>query len=114
MKRETLLNKLILDLAEMIALLGKDPSCRWAKKFESDLIAAKSVALSPIDPNAYASLSASIRSVYGGVGSFNDYVAGCYDPDTGRYTPFEWSDRLDQLSTTVFDGALALVASQTK
>lgn len=60
MKRETLLNKLILDLAEMIALLGKDPSCRWAKKFESDLIAAKSVALSPIDPNAYASLSASI------------------------------------------------------
>jgi hypothetical protein len=114
MTREDELELLIADLREMVALIEMDPLCRWTAKFRMDLANASQLLANSFNQDDLANLTSSIRSVYGGVGSFNDYLPGRYDPTTGHCVSFPWADQFDRLSTSVFDRALALVISSQR
>ena len=114
MTRKDQLELLITDLREMVALIERDPSCRWIAKFRIDMANAGQLAATSFDQDDLANLSSSIRSVYGGMGSFNDYLPARYDPITGRCVSFPWADQFDRLRTSVFDRALVLVVSSQR
>lgn len=112
MTRSEQLSLLIENLRAMISLLDLDSSCIWAPHFKKSLKDAIDLSKSPLNQNDLAALSSSIRSVYGGMGSFNDYFPAQYDTATGRCISFPWADEFDRLSTLVFDRALALVVRE--
>ena len=53
-------------------------------------------------------LSSSVMSVFGGMGSFNDYSPSIYNPDTGRYVAIPGTDDFQNVTSRVFDLALSL------
>tara|TARA_B100000614_G_scaffold255651_1_gene273015 strand:+ start:2024 stop:2383 length:360 start_codon:yes stop_codon:yes gene_type:complete len=78
--RKKQLDKLIQALEHLCIHLRLDKGCPWIDHFENQLEKAKSLTNSQFSQNDLNELSSSIRSVYGGMGSFNDY----YNPSFSK------------------------------
>ncbi|WP_408265267.1 DUF6966 domain-containing protein [Paraburkholderia sediminicola] len=109
MNKLSILDQLIDALASLVALLALDPGCQWRRKFESDLAIGRHLKDGAVGTVDLAALSASVRHVYGGMGSFNDYAPVIYDAATRRYAPIPGTEDFDSIRGRVFDLALALI-----
>ncbi|ALP68634.1 DUF6966 domain-containing protein [Paraburkholderia caribensis] len=112
MNKLTALDQLIEALEKLVALLVLDPGCQWTRKFKSDLVWARQLRAGPVAARGLADLSSSIRHVYGGMGSFNDYAPAAYESTTGRYTLIPGTEDFDMVRSEVFDLALTLIATE--
>lgn len=112
MNKLTALDQLIEALGRLVALLVLDPGCQWTRKFESDLAWAHQLKSGQVNASDLADLSASIRHVYGGMGSFNDYAPAVYASATRRYTPIPGTEDFDMVRSEVFDLALVLIVAE--
>ena len=74
MDRHTQLNSLKVELENLLIMLREDDSCAWTDHFEDCLFTTKQLIGNGFTQNDLNSLSTQIRSVFGGMGSFNDYV----------------------------------------
>jgi hypothetical protein len=72
--RREQLKKLEESLELLCELLQLDSQCTWTKHFQTCLATARELLASGFDQTALNDLSSSIRYVFGGMGSFNDYV----------------------------------------
>ncbi|MCG1046298.1 hypothetical protein IHE31_06155 [Mycetohabitans rhizoxinica] len=109
MNKFSTLDQLADTLLRLVNLLTLDPSCQWVHKFKLDLEQANRLKAMSFNSSDLAKLSASIRHVYGGMGSFNDYEPTWYDSATGRYVPIKGTEDFDMLRKKVFDLAIALI-----
>ncbi|MDR7307944.1 DUF6966 domain-containing protein [Rhodoferax saidenbachensis] len=101
---------LIETLSELVTVLALDPSCQWHEHFQGCLSEAMGLRSGRVDQKALSMLSASIRSVYGGAGSFNDYVPVVFDA-AGSYAVIKGAEGFEALASRTYDLALELVAS---
>ena len=100
--RRTQLESLIGHLAALTDLLALDPKCQWRRHFVSCLLEAKSLSTSSPDQQQLNGLSGSVMSVFGGMGSFNDYAPF----QNGRLIP--GMEPLTEISGQVYQSALSL------
>jgi hypothetical protein len=114
MNKLNTLDQLAGALLRLTILLALDSSCRWLHKFELDLEQVNRLRAAPFDSTDLAHLSASIRQVYGGMGSFNDYEPAQYDAATGRYTPIPGTEDFEVVRREVFDLAIGLIVADTQ
>ncbi|MBK7546075.1 MAG: hypothetical protein IPO76_10180 [Elusimicrobia bacterium] len=75
MKRELnkILDDLIIELEKMVTMLRRDTSASWTRGFEGFLAEALDLKKAGYPGDGVRGLCGSVRSVYGGMGSFNDY-----------------------------------------
>ena len=109
MNKRDVLDQLIDALADLVALLALDPKCPWRKTFASNLELARRMKGGPLGADELAALSASIRHVYGGMGSFNDYAPVIYDAATRRHAVIPGMDGLNKITSQVFSLAVDLI-----
>jgi hypothetical protein len=76
MHREPQLKSLTMSLTRLVEILRCDSECTWTRAFEGFLQDA--LQASPEDQETLSGISSSIMSVYGGMGSLNDYVPANY------------------------------------
>jgi hypothetical protein len=100
--RAAQLDELIKELGTLCDLLARDSECEWRRHFVSCLHQAEALADNPFDQQSLNLLSGSVMSVFGGMGSFNDYVPFKH----GRL--IAGMDALDEASGRVYEAALAL------
>ena len=110
MNKLNVLDQLIEALGRLVALLALDPGCQWTRKFQSDLAWASQLKSGQVNASDLADLSSSIRHVYAGMGSFNDYAPAVYQSATRRYASIPGTESFDVVRSEVFDLALALIA----
>lgn len=110
MEQETLIH-LGAALRELVAILKKDPACKWTNKFKIDLDDCQKVLDTGGSKEDLMALSKSITEVFQGMGSFNDYSPSTYDEKTGQYTLISGTERFEDVSTRVFDLAVGLRAN---
>lgn len=111
MKKFTELDQLIEALVRLLSLLALDPECQWTHKFSSNLAWARQLQSGQVSASDLANLSSSIRHVYGGMDSFNDYAPVAYELGTRSYISIPGAEDFDMVRSEVFDLALALVAA---
>ncbi len=95
-------------LERLVELLKRDPGNRWSAKFENDLTASKALIDGTFSQDVATKLSQSIVSVFGGMGSFNDYSPSVYNAATGRYVAIPGCDDFGEVTTRVHDAAIGL------
>ena len=100
--RSTQLKHLTDSLAQLCAVLALDTACQWQRHFATCLQQARELGGSPLEQSTLNALSARVMSVYGGMGSFNDYVPW----HDGRL--MAGMQDLDHLTGQVHAAALAL------
>lgn len=100
--RASQLDELIRELGTLCDLLARDSECQWRRHFVSCLHQAQALADNPLDQQSLNLLSGSVMSVFGGMGSFNDYVPF----KQGRL--IAGMEALDEASGRVYEAALAL------
>lgn len=100
--RAAQLDELIMELSALCDLLAHDSRCEWRRHFVSCLRQAEALAATPHDQPSLNMLSGSVMSVFGGMGSFNDYVPFKH----GRL--IAGMEALDEASGRVYQAALAL------
>lgn len=110
MDKLSILDQLIDALTSLVALLALDSGCQWERQIESGLATALDLKDAEIGTTDLVALSASVRHVYGGMGSFNDYAPVIYDAATRRYARIPGTEDFDDIRGRVFDLALALIA----
>ncbi|KAA9001325.1 hypothetical protein FJU30_08905 [Affinibrenneria salicis] len=88
-------------------LLRLDSQCGWTTHFEHSLSVANRLLETGFEQVELNELSLSIRSVYGGMGSFNDYVP-LVDTPAYRAWRRQHADA-DRVTSKVYDAALALM-----
>lgn len=110
MNQFSILDQLIDALTRLVVLLELDPACQWTQHFASELKQACQLREKEIGARELAELSTSIRHVYGGMGSFNDYAPAVYDAATRRYVVIPGTENFDSVRCEVFDLAFALTA----
>lgn len=103
--------QLVRALKTLVEILRLDPSCQWTTKFENDLAKASGL-LNKCDEDDLHSLSASVRYVFRGMGSFNDYSPAIYNPATGKYDPIPGADDFEKVTQEVFDLSLKLISKE--
>jgi hypothetical protein len=59
----------------LVELLEKDPSCPWTHHFLKSLETARELQAKGFTQAQLNDLSGSVRRVYAGMGSFNDYIS---------------------------------------
>ncbi|UTW45421.1 hypothetical protein KFE80_00350 [bacterium SCSIO 12696] len=96
MDRKAQLTDLKRELENLVAVLREDEGCTWLSHFERCLDKTDQLIESGFEQNQLSELSVSVRSVYGGMGSFNDYVP----PQSAWGT--------DRFSNNVWEAAMAL------
>lgn len=101
--------QLVSALKRLIEILRLDPHCQWTTKFENDLARASALQ-GGYGEDDLQSLSGSVRHVYKGMGSFNDYAPAQYDPSTGKYNPIPGTDDFEKVAREVFDLSTQLIA----
>ena len=106
--RHQQLASLIESLHRLVSILRLDASCQWRGHFESQLARAKRLFADGSEQEHLSELSSSICFVYGGMGSFNDYSPGFYDPTTKRYAPIPGTEDFSAASESVYERALEL------
>lgn len=95
------LDQLIQSLTAIIDLMRQEDDCHWLQGFEGFLLSAGQLKQGYTQDDLIG-LYASISSVYGGMGSFNDYIP---DKD-GEIAP--WANDFDLLRSLVYEQAFAL------
>jgi len=109
MDRRSQLDDLIASLDRLLSILEKDPACRWTDHFRGCLEEARRLVNSGFTQGCLNALSASILSVYGGLGSFGDYAPIKKESDwSPSWTPIPGTEDLDSAAVEVFERALAL------
>lgn len=104
--RDRVLKKLKTALVQLILLLKVDRSCLWTAHFEKQLAHVNDlIEYGYVDEDLYE-LSSSIRSVYGGMGSFNDYYNPDQSKERSKLVKKYGSSRV--LSSKVYDHAIEL------
>ena len=95
-------------LIHLVEILRLDPSTQWCRFFETHLNTTKTLLAGKYSQSDLNDLSASIMRVYAGMGSFNDYVPGRLDVESGRFVVFPGAERFAEISSDVHTRALAL------
>ena len=104
--RKQQLNKLIEALEHLCMHLRLDENCTWTRHFERQLTIAKELVEIDFAQSDLNKLSSSIRSVYGGMGSFNDYYNPNFTKEINKIIKQIGSST--ELSERVYDYALEL------
>ncbi|SHL80673.1 DUF6966 domain-containing protein [Phytopseudomonas punonensis] len=99
---QTHLNELIAHLAVLTDILALDADSHWGAHFHNCLTTARSLVGSSHDGEELAGLACSVMSVYGGMGSFNDYAPW----QNGRC--IAGMESLDEASNRVYMAARAI------
>src|SRR5690242_4874457 len=84
MDRSHQLEELVESLGELVAILKNDENCRWIIHFERCLERGRNLMNTGAIQSDLNDLSVSVMRVYGGMGSFNDYIPAHVDRSTGR------------------------------
>ena len=100
--RRAQLDSLIRDLGQLTELLAFDPACQWRHHFLTCLRSAKELSHAAPTQQDLSSLSGSVMSVFGGMGSFNDYA-----PFRGGRV-IAGMESLEDISGRVYESALSL------
>lgn len=95
-------------LERIITMIRLDPGSRWLQAFKDFLDQARELRDGPATRQDLIDLSVSIMSVYGGMGSFNDYAPGVYDPATGRYAIPRGTEGFEQTAADLHASAMEL------
>lgn len=96
------LNELIAHLAALSDILALDPDSQWGAHFRNCLSTARVLAGTRYDADELTGLACSVMSVYGGMGSFNDYAPW----QNGRL--IAGMESLDEASNRVYTAARAI------
>ncbi len=96
------LNELIAHLMALSEILALDPDSQWGAHFRNCLSTARALADSSHDGDELTGLACSVMSVYGGMGSFNDYAPW----QNGRF--IAGMESLDEASNRVYMAARAI------
>ncbi len=99
---QTQLNELIAHLAALTDILVLDPDSHWGMHFRHCLATARALAGSRYDGEKLTGMACSVMSVYGGMGSFNDYAPW----QNGRF--IAGMESLDEASNRVYMAARAI------
>lgn len=83
--RRKQLAELEANLARLCQLLNLDPNCRWTRHFERFLSETKNLLAEGFCQRELNELSGSVMHVYGGMGSFNDYVPVMNTRESSRW-----------------------------
>jgi hypothetical protein len=100
--RQLQLESLIDSLQQLIALLQQDSSCPWTNGFRQFLTDAQSLSGQSYSQQELHNLAAPIMHLFGGMGSFSDYVP-YFD---GKVAP--WIEQFVRVSRKVYNDALSL------
>ena len=106
--REKQIDKLIEALEKTIKILRHDKSYQWTRHFSTCLQDAKELQNKGFNQEELNQLSATIMSVYGGAGSFNDYAPSTFSKDTGKVTVIQGMEELSHWSKLVYQYAVEL------
>ncbi|OLU27474.1 hypothetical protein BVH03_14785 [Pseudomonas sp. PA15(2017)] len=98
----TQLNELIAHLAALNEILAHDPDSHWGAHWRNCLATARALAGSRYEADELTGLACSVMSVYGGMGSFNDYAPW----QNGRL--ITGMESLDEASNRVYMAARAI------
>ena len=110
MKTEIKLRQLRDALTALVAVLARDPNCQWTSKFKTDLTECEDLIQRKHQQEDLRRLSSSITYVFQGMGSFNDYAPGKYNPDTRRYDAIPGTDDFEKIAEKVYDLAVQLIS----
>ena len=110
MDRTTQLEALIESLSELTEMLALDSSCQWSRHFERCLVGARELRSNGFEQSDLNELSGSVRFVYGGMGSFNDYAPVAAD-DTGLFIVIRGMESLGVVANQVYERALNLMVT---
>ena len=99
--RRPQLERLFIDLRQLVAVLRKDELCDWTNHFENCLALAEQLLHNGFTQDDLNGLSSNVMGAYGGSGSFNDY------PGNPTTTGMSGRD-LSTLCNAVYDDALEL------
>lgn len=108
MSRSAQLDTLAVSLMELTEVLSLDPRCQWRRHFEQCLSTTRQLRATEFSQNQLNELSGSVRSVFGGMGSFNDYAPVAV-AQGGSVSVIRGMERLDQIAGQVHESALALM-----
>ena len=105
--RKSELKRLILALEHLCIYLRLDDKCVWTAHFEQQLIYAQQLDKNGFSQADLNELSSSVRSVYGGMCSFNDY----YNPNylSQRSSIIKQLGSSAELPSRVYECALDLM-----
>ncbi len=95
MDRTLQLEAFKLELEKLLSVLREDEGCNWLDHFESSLKQTCWFLDNGYEQSQLNKLSSSIRSVYGGIGSFSDYVPPQSTWGTNRISNRVWETALD-------------------
>ena len=101
------LQNLVACLVDLERLLLLDPRCQWTRHFSQCLATARLLSSAGASQEQLDQLSGSIMSVYGGMGSFNDYAPARSAGD-GVLAVIPGMEKLPEVSKRVLDAALSL------
>ena len=108
MNRKKQLEELVETLENLVLILRLDQDCQWTDHFRNCLERAKRLRDSGFQQKELNLLSASVMSVYGGMGSFNDYAPVLYSEEDGKASTIQGMEHLSDGSSLVYTRALAL------
>jgi hypothetical protein len=110
MERTNQLDELIEALSKLTEMLTLDSSCQWRRHFEHCLVNARELRSNGFEQSNLNELSGSIRYVYGGMGSFNDYAPIAAD-ETGSFSVIGGMEGMDVIANHVYERALNLMVT---
>jgi hypothetical protein len=96
------LDVLVDRLRALVAVLARDPGCTWLAGFRRWAEEAEAIRSAGGPRDEAVLLAAQVMQVFGGMGSFNDYI-----PHRGG-VPAPWADEVNELRSEVFAAALAV------
>ena len=105
--RPAQLANLVSHLGDLEVVLAFDPNCQWSNHFSRSLSTAKWLSSAGASQQQLNELSSSVTSVFGGMGSFNDY-APVRPAGNGTYAVIPGMESLTEVSGRVYDSAVAL------
>ena len=94
-------------LQSLCELLRLDPRCHWRNHFERCLETTSRLLQSGFDQADLNALSGSVRMVFGGMGSFNDYVPIMNTKASSTW--YQAHGNPDKAIGAVYENALALM-----
>ena len=114
MNRKEQLEDLIGALEKLTAILKHDKGCQWIHHFESCLDKARQLRDYGFEQKDLNYLSVSVMSVFGGMGSFNDYVPVSSPDETGNFEAVQGMEDFPRLSNLVYNSALGLREAESE
>ena len=108
MNHSAQLDTLAVSLMELTEVLSVDPRCQWLRHFKQCLATARQLKVTEFSRNQLNELSGSVRSVFGGMGSFNDYAPIAVAQDSS-VSVIRGMECLDHIARQVYENALALM-----